>query len=148
MKRLALAISVFLLAAAPAAEATAAAVKLRGGTSQGFPFAAQFVDGRLDRLHFRWRARCNRDAVFRAYTTWLDGPERVIEQDGETFSDSGTVRNRKPRQRMTIVRRERIAGTIDGTRSIKGKHVTTVRVRQRGRLVYTCRSSVRFSATR
>jgi hypothetical protein len=130
-----------------ASEAGAATVTLRGHTSQGFPMSARLVDGRLDRLHFRWRARCGHDTVYRAFTTWFDGDDHAIEQDGKTFSDSGTVRNRKP-NRLTIVRRERIAGSFDGTRAITGTHRTTVRIRKRGRLRLTCRSSIRFTAER
>ena len=137
------------LAFAVAADAAGGGtVTLRGKTSQGLPMSARLVDGRLDRLHFRWRARCRPRAVFRAYTTWLDGDDHVIEQDGQTFSDSGTVRNRKPRLHMSVVRRERIAGSFDGTDSITGTHKTTVRVRKRGRLAYVCKSSIRFKASR
>ena len=152
MKRppLAAAALVGCLLAAPAAPAAADdPVTLRGKTSQGFPFSARIRDGRLTRLHFRWRARCRPRAVFRAYTTWLDGTERVIEQDGSKFSDSGTVRSRDRKRHQRTVRRERISGTFSGDMaSLRGTHTASIRVRTRGGPTYRCHSSIRFSARR
>jgi hypothetical protein len=144
--RLALVPLTALLVLATAGAAHAETVKLRGRTSQGFTVTARLVDGRLDRVHFRWRARCGKGQVYRAYTTWLDGDDHVIEQDGRTFSDSGTVRHNLRRQRMRVVRRERIAGRFRAGPRLTGTHRTTVRVRRGGRPYVTCRSSIRWTA--
>lgn len=128
-------------------DALAATFKLHGHTSQGLAMSATLVNGRLDRLHFRWRAHCGNGSVYRAFTTWRDGDEHVIEQDGKTFSDSGTVRDRQAHH-IVLVRHERIAGSFRGTRAIRGTHKTTIRVRRRGKLLDTCRSSIRFNARR
>jgi hypothetical protein len=149
MKRLLPILIALLLASGLAAGAAEAKiVKLTGQTTQGFPVVAWVKNGRLVLVRLKWTARCHRthDVLGPTNTYWRDTPDGPIEQTGNTFTDSGTLRYRLPRKQHGVVH-EKLKGTFSTTKVSGVQTISESIFNRRGKKLDVCSSKVRFSAS-
>jgi hypothetical protein len=118
----------------------------RGRTSQGFKTVMKVKGGMVDRVNVPWRGHCRVKGFHWGPEKpfwWVNDPKGPIEQQGNTFSDSGRVVRKKNGHRAVIT--VHLKGKIAGNK-VTGTESARVQVRDKyGHDV--CKARVHWSAT-
>jgi hypothetical protein len=117
----------------------------RGKTSQGFKTVVKVKGGHVQSVNVPWVGRC-RDKRYRwgpikSYR-WTNDPKDPIQQQDNTFRDSGKSKHDVPGEHS--VTRARLKGHFTGKR-VSGTQSTKVHVRANGQRDY-CSAWVHWSA--
>jgi hypothetical protein len=106
-------------------------------------------DGTIKRVLIKWRARCQEPGflIGPTKTRWISTPENPIEQSGFAFSDSGAYPE-PPDDGLEYEGQQTLSGRFLTDGRVAVKQTTEVQVKRRGRLIDTCKSTVRFTGTK
>jgi hypothetical protein len=148
MRALRVATAITTAALLPAAVATAATDgTYRGHTSQGFKVVLKAQGGRVQSVNVPWVGHCRNKRFqwgpLKPYT-WTNVPKDPIEQQGDSFSDSGRTHGHRKGSRWVTT--AHLKGHFAGNR-VSGTQSTTVRFRAKSGKRDFCSAKVRFSAS-
>jgi hypothetical protein len=134
------------LVPAVSAEAAGPDGTYRGRTSQGYKVVLKVQGGKVQSVSVPWVGHC-RSTHSRwgpvKPNRWTNDPADPIEQQGDSFSDSGRARGHYQGARWVTT--AHLKGHFDGNR-VSGRQTATVRFRAKNGRRDFCKSTVRWSA--